>query len=102
LNAICRNEEGSGIKFINAVSEREIEFLTRLPEPAHYEIRIENDCESAVAGDDASDFRFYYDAITPADNLKYDFGQQPGAPSPRVCEGGYLSKTRTLGLTFRP
>lgn len=106
LNVVCQNASGSEIRILNATddspNDRLIETLPRLPDPSFYEIHIENDCEGTSFGREASDFRFYYDVITAQDNLQYDLVKPPGAPSPHICESALLSRTDSLGLTFRP
>jgi hypothetical protein len=100
LNIICRDEANSGINIYNAAKGNLIEQLPRLPDAGYYEIKVENDCGETSFGTRASDFRFYYDVVTAKDSQRFDFTKALGAPSPHICEGAYLSQTRSLGFDY--
>jgi len=63
-----------------------------------YEIHVENDCDGVPSVPVGSDFRLYYDVISPADGRKLDFRENGIGPFPEACEEAYLSQTHSLGL----
>ncbi len=117
LNISCRNEQGSGIDIFDSVTGEVIKSLTG-PADTTYEIEVNNDCgrpgdatttKLAAAPTSApligTDFRYYYDVISSPSGQKFDLQVHitpnlPPTPAPGICELGFLSKTKTLGLTW--
>lgn len=109
LNVFCRPGGESGISIIDLETRQPVENGSMPAVPGTtYTIEILNDCREGGSGPGTSigtDFRFYYDFITPNDESKYDLGfetdesEEEPPPSPDACENTYLSQTDTLGLT---
>jgi hypothetical protein len=118
LNIACQ-PNSTGIEIMDA-SGKVVERLSPL-KAGHYEIRVDNDCgreseENAEVPQPqppvpepevGSDFRFYYQVIQLGrNNEKFDLrahvepGDPPPTPGPGICETSFLSKTRSLGLTW--
>ncbi len=103
LNIVCRDEAGSGIAITDTVTQ-ERTWLPRLPDMT-YTITILNDCETDDLPDETTDFRLYYDVISPSDERRYDFDIITRAEfrtAPRICEAAFLGITDTLGFPPQP
>lgn len=101
LNIECKDGAGSGIEIIDVGKAAPIvPFLPKLTDTTYF-ILVSNDCGGNQTGVGPSDFRFYYDVVTPPGAARFDFEKHVrGTPSPNICETAFLGKTDSLGLAF--